>query len=234
MTELAVLNTKFEKSGTLEANIDFSVEAINGTVVHQVVKATLAGRRQGTAATKTKAMVSGGGKKPFKQKGTGNARQGSTRSPLMPGGGTVFGPQPRSYAQKVNKKMKLVAISSVLADKFQAGKLHIVEKLESSGKTKDMFKVLNSRNLLPALVVTEELNDTYDSIEKKIYNLIWKRTVASQMSAQILDLYTITIGISNRKELFITKVEKVIFDGYKKIYDDTIKKEDSESSDDEI
>jgi large subunit ribosomal protein L4 len=158
-TELAVLNKKFEKSGSLKVNVDFSVETINGTVVHQVVKATLAGRRQGTAATKTKAMVSGGGKKPFKQKGTGNARQGSTRSPLMPGGGTVFGPQPRSYEQKVNKKTMLVAISSVLADKFQAGKLHIVEKFETTGKTKDMFKALDSRKLLPALVITAENNE---------------------------------------------------------------------------
>lgn len=158
MTEIAVLNTKFEKSGSLKADIDFSVDAINGTVVHQVVKATLAGRRQGTAMTKTKALVSGGGKKPFKQKGTGNARQGSTRSPLMPGGGTCFGPQPRDYTQKVNKKTMLVAIASVLADKHQAGKLHIVEKLESTGKTKDMFKTLTSRKLLPALVITAELN----------------------------------------------------------------------------
>lgn len=159
MTELAVLNTKFEKSGSLKANIDFSVEKINETVVHQVVKATLAGRRQGTAMTKTKGFVSGGGKKPFKQKGTGNARQGSTRSPLMPGGGTVFGPQPRDYSQKVNKKMMLVAISSVLADKHQAGKLHIVEKIETTGKTKDMFKALDSRKLLPALVITAEANE---------------------------------------------------------------------------
>ena len=159
MTEIALLNTKFEKSGSVKANIDLSVESINGTVVHQVVKATLAGRRQGTAMTKTKAFVSGGGKKPFKQKGTGNARQGSTRSPLMPGGGTTFGPQPRDYTQKVNKKMMLNAISSVLADKFQAGKLHIVEKIESTGKTKDMFKALDSRKLLPALVITAELND---------------------------------------------------------------------------
>ncbi len=159
MTELSVLNTKFEKSGSLKANVDFSVETINQTVVHQVVKATLAGRRQGTAMTKTKALVSGGGKKPFKQKGTGNARQGSTRSPLMPGGGTVFGPQPRSYEQKVNKKVMLGAISSVLADKFQAGKLHIVEKIETTGKTKDMFKALNSRKLLPALVITADLNE---------------------------------------------------------------------------
>lgn len=168
MTEIALLNTKFEKSGSVKANIDLSVEKINGTVVHQVVKATLAGRRQGTAATKTKAFVSGGGKKPFKQKGTGNARQGSTRSPLMPGGGTVFGPQPRSYEQKVNKKMMLNAIASVLADKFQAGKLHIVEKMEATGKTKDMFKALDSRKLLPALVITAEVND---KVSRSVGNL---------------------------------------------------------------
>jgi large subunit ribosomal protein L4 len=161
MTEIALLNTKFEKSGSVKANIDLSVEKINGTVVHQVVKATLAGRRQGTAMTKTKALVSGGGKKPFKQKGTGNARQGSTRSPLMPGGGTVFGPVPRD------------AIASVLADKFQAGKLHIVEKIEATGKTKDMFKALDSRKLLPALVITNELNEkvlhSVSNLEKAKY-----------------------------------------------------------------
>jgi large subunit ribosomal protein L4 len=173
MTDIALLNTKFEKSGSIKANIDFSAEKINGTVVHQVVKATLAGRRQGTAMTKTKALVSGGGKKPFKQKGTGNARQGSTRSPLMPGGGTVFGPVPRDYTQKVNKKMMLNAITSVLADKFQAGKLHIVEKIEATGKTKDMFKALDSRKLLPALVITTELNEkvlqSVSNLEKAKY-----------------------------------------------------------------
>lgn len=159
MTEIAVLNGKFEKSGALKANIDLSAEKVNVPVVHQVVKALLAGRRQGTAATKNKALVSGGGKKPFKQKGTGNARQGSKRSPLMPGGGTVFGPQPRSYEQKVNKKVMAGAIHSIIADKFQAGKLTVVEKLETTGKTKDMFKALSERNLLPALVVTAEQND---------------------------------------------------------------------------
>lgn len=168
MTEISVLNTKFEKTGSIKVSVDFSADKINGTVVHQVVKATLAGRRQGTVATKTKAMVSGGGKKPFKQKGTGNARQGSTRSPLMPGGGTVFGPQPRSYEQKVNKKMMLVAISSVLADKHQAGKLHIVESLQSNGKTKDMFKLLSARNLLPGLVITAEVNE---NVSRAVSNL---------------------------------------------------------------
>lgn len=168
MTEITLLNNKFEKSGSLKVSTDLSVEKVNVPVVHQVVKATLAGRRQGTAATKTKGFVSGGGKKPFKQKGTGNARQGSTRSPLMPGGGTVFGPQPRSYEQKVNKKVVLTAINAIIADKFQSGKLHIVEKIEATGKSKDMFKTLSARNLLPALVVTAELNET---VNKSVRNL---------------------------------------------------------------
>lgn len=168
MTDITVLNNKFEKSGSLKASIDLSVEAINEGVVHQVVKALLAGRRQGTAATKTKGFVSGGGKKPFKQKGTGNARQGSTRSPLMPGGGTTFGPVPRDYTQKINKKVMLQAISSVIADKFQAGKLHVVDSLPTTGKTKDMFKALDSRKLLPALIITTELNET---VSRSVGNL---------------------------------------------------------------
>jgi len=154
MTELNVLNSKFENKEKIKVDLDFSPEAINVPVVHQVVKATLAGRRQGTAATKTKAFVNGGGKKPFKQKGTGNARQGSTRSPLMPGGGTVFGPQPRSYEQKVNKKVMLNALKSVIVDKQLAGKLIIVDTLVSTGKTKEMAALLESKNLLNALVVT--------------------------------------------------------------------------------
>ncbi len=159
MTEIAILNSKFEKAGALKTEVALTAETVNVPVVHQVVKALLAGRRQGTAATKNKALVSGGGKKPFKQKGTGNARQGSKRSPLMPGGGTVFGPQPRSYEQKINKKVMNGAIQSIIADKLQAGKLIVVDKLDSNGKTKDMFKTLNSRKLLPALVVTNEQND---------------------------------------------------------------------------
>jgi large subunit ribosomal protein L4 len=168
MTDITVLNTKFEKSGALKASVDLSAEKVNVPVVHQVVKALLAGRRQGTAATKNKALVSGGGKKPFKQKGTGNARQGSKRSPLMPGGGTTFGPQPRSYEQKVNKKVMNGAIHSIIADKFQAGKLIVVDKIESTGKTKDMFKTLDSRKLLPALVITTEQND---KVSNSISNL---------------------------------------------------------------
>ncbi|MEX0798396.1 MAG: 50S ribosomal protein L4 [Bacteriovoracaceae bacterium] len=156
MAEITLLNSKFEKSGSLDTNLSLDADSISAPAIHQVVKATLAGRRQGNACTKNRAKVRGGGAKPFKQKGTGRARQGSSRSPLMVGGGTVFGPAPRDFTQKVNKKMMSKAIQSILADKFQAGKLTVVETLESNGKTKDMFKSLNERNLLPGLVVTAE------------------------------------------------------------------------------
>jgi large subunit ribosomal protein L4 len=156
MTELNVLNSKFENKEKIKVELEFTPDSINVPVVHQVVKATLASRRQGNACTKSKAEVRGGGKKPFKQKGTGNARQGSTRSPLMPGGGTVFGPKPRSYEQKVNKKVTINALRSVLVDKQLAGKLIIVDTLVSTGKTKEMAALLESKNLLNALVVTTD------------------------------------------------------------------------------
>ena len=158
MTDINTLNSKFEKSGTLKSPVELNVDCISTPAVHQVVKASLANRRQGTASTKTKGFVSGGGAKPFKQKGTGRARQGSNRSPLMPGGGTAFGPTPRDYTQKINKKMMKVAIRSILADKLQSGKLTVLDKLESTGKTKEMHTLLSSRGLLPALVVTTDDN----------------------------------------------------------------------------
>lgn len=156
MTELTVLNNKFENSTVLKTDITLDAESINTPVVHQAVKAALANRRQGNAKTKGRSEVRGGGRKPFKQKGTGRARQGSTRSPLMPGGGNCFGPSPRDFSQSVNKKVALKAIQSVIADKYQAGKLTVVEQLESTGKTKDMYKNLSDKGLLPALVVTAQ------------------------------------------------------------------------------
>ncbi len=159
MTDITVLNSKFEDSGKMSTAVALAAENIKGPAVHQVVKATLAGRRQGTHSTKTRAFVSGGGAKPFKQKGTGRARQGTIRSGLMVGGARVFGPLPRDYDQKVNKKVTKVAIQSIIADKLQAGKLIVVDKFESNGKTKEMFKTLNDKGLLPALVVTQEKSD---------------------------------------------------------------------------
>ena len=156
MAEITGLDKNLNESDKLSLDIDLTAEKVNVPVVHQVVKATLAGRRQGTAKTKERGEIRGGGAKPFKQKGTGRARQGSSRSPLLVGGGTIFGPKPRSYAQKLNKKVVKTAINAVIADKFQAGKLTVLDKIESNGKTKDLHKELSERNLLPALLVVEQ------------------------------------------------------------------------------
>jgi large subunit ribosomal protein L4 len=170
MTDITVLNSKFESAGTLKTEVSLTPEDINVPVVHQIVKATLAGRRQGTASSKGRSEVSGGGAKPFKQKGTGRARQGSSRSSLMVGGGKAFGPKPRNYEQKVNKKMASKAIQSIIADKLQAGKLTVVDTLESTGKTKEMFAALSSKGLLPGLVVTS----SKDSLAlRAVNNLQW-------------------------------------------------------------
>lgn len=158
MIEIKYVNAKFEDAGKIKTEVNLAPEIINVPVVHQVVKALLAGRRQGTAASKNKSMVSGGGKKPFKQKGTGHARQGSSRSPLMVGGGSTFGPQPRSYEQKINKSTMILAIQSVIADKLQSGKLTVVEQFSTTGKTKDIHETLLGKGLLPALVVTTDKN----------------------------------------------------------------------------
>lgn len=159
MADITVLNDKFENAGNLTTNVSLTAEDINVPVVHQVVKATLANRRQGNAKTKNRSEVRGGGIKPFKQKGTGRARQGSSRSPVHVGGGVIFGPTPRDYSQKVNKKVMLNAIKSVLADKLQSGKLTVVESFNSNGKTKELYNMLNGKNLLPALVVTANKED---------------------------------------------------------------------------
>jgi len=172
MSEIAVLNSKFEKSSSIKSPVSLDAESINVGVVHQIVKATLAGRRQGTHATKNRSAVRGGGAKPFKQKGTGRARQGTSRSPLLVGGGTVFGPSPRDYSQKINKRMMKGAIQAVIADKLQAGKLTVVEKFESTGKTKEMFETLNSRGLLPGLVVA---NDKDSMAIRAAKNLQWAK-----------------------------------------------------------
>jgi large subunit ribosomal protein L4 len=170
MTDITVLDQKFEKSGDIKTNVSLSPEDINMPVVHQVVKALLANRRQGNASTKVRSEVRGGGAKPFKQKGTGRARQGSIRSPLQKGGGVTFGPKPRDFSQKVNKKMMLSAVKSVLADKLQAGKLTVVDELVSSGKTKEMYSMLNDRGMLPGLVVTMKR----DSLAlRAVKNLQW-------------------------------------------------------------
>jgi large subunit ribosomal protein L4 len=143
MPVLDLYNMMGDKIGTEAADDSvFGLEP-NKNVLHEVLVAELAEARQGTAATKTRAMVRGGGRKPFKQKGTGRARQGSIRAPHMVGGGVALGPQPRSYEKKVNKKVRLLAIKSALSEKVREGNIIVVDEFNiDSPKTKTMINFL--------------------------------------------------------------------------------------------
>lgn len=153
MASTNVLNWKKEKVGTVELAADvFGVE-VKKEVLHEVVNWQLASRRQGTHMVKTRAFVSGGGKKPFKQKGTGNARQGTSRSPLMPGGAKLFGPVPRSYEYALPKKMRKLGLKMALSYLVNEGRLFVVDSIESQGKTAELAKRLKGFGLSKAVLI---------------------------------------------------------------------------------
>ena len=154
MANVSVFNMEGKEVGTLELNdAVFGVE-VNEHLVHLAVVAQLANKRQGTQKAKTRSEVSGGGRKPWRQKGTGHARQGSTRAPQWTGGGVVFAPTPRDYSLKMNKKERRAALKSVLTSKVQENKLIVLEDLKLDEiKTKAMQNVLNNLNVSKAMVV---------------------------------------------------------------------------------
>ena len=162
MSTMKVLNMAGAEVGTVELNdAVFGIEP-NQTVVHEVVKNHLANCRQGTQSALTRAEVSGGGKKPWRQKGTGHARQGSTRAPQWTHGGIVFAPKPRDYSYVLNKKVKRLALKSVLSAKAASGELIVVDAIELPAiKTAEFKKFLTAVKADgKAVVVTPEKNDT--------------------------------------------------------------------------
>lgn len=155
MAKVSVYNIEGKVVGDIELNdAIFGVE-VNEHLVHLAVVSQLANKRQGTQSAKTRAEVSGGGRKPWRQKGTGHARQGSTRSPQWTGGGVVFAPKPRNYSFKMNKKEKSLALKSVLTSKVAENKFIVVDGLAFDEiKTKNMVTVLKNLDVKKALVVT--------------------------------------------------------------------------------
>lgn len=154
MANVSVYNIEGKEVGTLELNdAVFGVE-VNEHLVHMAVVSQLANKRQGTQKAKTRAEVSGGGRKPWKQKGTGHARQGSTRSPQWTGGGVVFAPTPRDYTIKLNKKERRLALKSALTSRVNENKFIVVDELKFDEiKTKKFQTVLNNLKVSKALVV---------------------------------------------------------------------------------
>ena len=160
MANVSVLNMEGKEVGTLELNDKVFAAPINEHLVHMAVVLQLANKRQGTQSAKTRSEVSGGGKKPWRQKGTGHARQGSTRSPQWTGGGVVFAPKPRDYSFKMNKKEKAAAIKSVLTSKVNDKKFIVVDEFKMDDfKTKKMVEVLNNLKVNKALVVLAEKDE---------------------------------------------------------------------------
>ena len=159
-----VLDVTGKKSGSIELPAELFDVQTNVPLIHQVVVAQLAAARQGTHSTKTRGEVSGAGRKPFKQKGTGRARQGSIRAPQMTGGGVVHGPQPRDYAQRTPKKMIAAALLGALSDRARGGRVHAVEAFAAGdvAKTKDAVALLAgiapAKHFLVVLTRDEELS----------------------------------------------------------------------------
>lgn len=170
MPRVPVYNQQGETVGELELADNVFAVPMNSGLIHQAVVRYLANRRLGTHDTKTRGEVSGGGRKPWRQKGTGRARHGSIRSPLWRHGGVVFGPHPRSYAQDMPKKMRRLALKVALSEKVRNGELTVLESLElPQPKTKEMVKVLaNLGAPKKALIVTPERDEVVDRSARNI------------------------------------------------------------------
>ena len=177
MAEVSVLNMEGSEVGKMKLNdAIFGVE-INEHLVHLAVVAQLANDRQGTQKAKTRSEVRGGGRKPWRQKGTGHARQGSIRSPQWTGGGVVFAPTPRDYSKKMNKKEKRIALKSVLTSRVNDGKFIVVDELKfDEPKTKEFAKVMANLEADKALVV---INDNDTNVVKSAANIPTVKTAST-------------------------------------------------------
>jgi len=206
MAKINVLNQNGEKVKdlTLKDNV-WNVE-VNEAVMHDAIVLAQASQRQGTASTKTRSEVSGGGRKPYKQKGTGNARQGSTRSPQWPGGGIVFGPKPRNYDKKQNRKERRLALKSALTSKFKDKELVVVENLNmETNKTKDFNEMLKKLNISgKALVVYSDENENLFLSSRNNQNV----AVIATEEINVLDLVAANYLLID--ESSVKKIEEVL------------------------
>ena len=169
MPKTTVYDMTGKSVGEMELSDEIFGQEVNANVLHEVVRAYLANQRQGTQSALTRAEVSGGGIKPWRQKGTGRARQGSTRSPQWRHGGVVFAPKPRDYTVRVNRKVKRIAMKSALSGKVQDSELIVLKDLDlQEAKTKEMVKVLDAVKAEKALIVLPECNEIVERAARNI------------------------------------------------------------------
>ncbi len=185
MAKVSVYNKEGAETGSIELNDSIFGVEVNTHLMHLAVVAQLANKRQGTQSAKTRAEVSGGGRKPWRQKGTGHARQGSTRSPQWTGGGVVFAPKPRDYEVKMNKKEKAAAIKSALTSRVNESKIFVIDNLDYDEiKTKNVKNLLDALKAEKALVVTADVDNV---VSLSARNLEGVRAVASN-SINVFDI----------------------------------------------
>ena len=202
MSKVTMLNMAGQEVGTIELkDAIFGIEP-NQNAVHAVVKNILANRRQGTQSAKTRAEVRGGGRKPFRQKGTGRHRQGSSTDPSQVGGGVVFAPKPRSYRYSLNKKLKRLALKSALSAKVAGNELIVVDEFKfTEPKTKEMVKVLaNIKADKKALIVMDEKDD---NVVRSAHNIPGVRTalVSTMNVYEIVNHYTLVLTEAAAKKI---------------------------------
>lgn len=202
MAKVTMLNMAGEAAGEIELNDDIFGIEINEFAVHEVIKNYLANQRQGTQSAKTRGEVRGGGRKPFRQKGTGRGRQGSSTSPNHVGGGVVFAPKPRDYSYSVPKKVKRLALKSALTSKVKENEIIVLDSLSfEAPKTKEMIKVLeNVKAAKKVLIVTSEKDENVVRSASNIPGV--RTTIVSAMN---------TYEIINATSFIVTKdaVEKI-------------------------
>ena len=202
MAKVKVVNMEGKSAGTMEISDEIFAIEPNESAVHEVVKNYLANQRQGTQSAKTRGEVRGGGRKPFRQKGTGRHRQGSSTDPSQIGGGVVFAPKPRSYRYSLNKKLKRLALKSALSAKVAGNELIVVDEFKfTEPKTKEMVKVLaNIKADKKALIVMDEKDD---NVVRSAHNIPGVRTalVSTMNVSEIVNHYTLVLTEAAAKKI---------------------------------
>jgi large subunit ribosomal protein L4 len=202
MAEIDIINRESKSVGKTEIPDEIFGAPVKTALLHEVVRNHLANVRKGNAATKTRGMVSGGGRKPYRQKGSGRARAGSIRSPLWKGGGTVFGPQPRDYSYRIPKKAKWVAMNSALSAKFRDGEISVIDSIDvAEPKTRLMREFIEGLGISGSvLIIIPEKNETLELAARNL-----PRVNVSRVSE--LNVYSVLA----HERLLITKdaVEKM-------------------------
>jgi len=206
MPTVAVYNMEGAKIGSMELNDSIFAAEVNKAVLHEVVVNYLANQRQGTQSTKTRTEVSGGGIKPWRQKGTGRARQGSIRAPQWTGGGVALGPKPRDYRYSVNKKIKKIALKSALSAKYEAYEIYVIEDLKMDEiKTATIAKMLKGLEISDkALIVTADYDNVIYKSARNIKNV--KPTYVGVLNTYDVLKYNKFIVAKEA----ITKIEEVL------------------------